>query len=415
MTALLKPVLRRIDFGTPLKDTASLSLDFARQEYYKQGVSSTFPSIVTFTRASTGTHFDATGKLVSAAIGAPRFDYDPVTLQPRGLLVEESRTNLLTYSEQFDNGAWVKQSVTITQNATTSPDGTVNADKMVSAVGSTLGVYQFPAGYALNVDHTISVFAKAAEFSMLELSWNGNGSAVFNLATGALVSGPAEARISSVGNGWYRCSTVAQRSSAGQALTIKFGPTEQAIGNGTSGIYVWGAQLDAGAFPTSYIPTVASQVTRSADVATVNTLSPWYNAVEGALFVECSAIGVPPNAGTSASLTDSAADNRILVGQYFTTTRIGSVGVSNVDQAVLSVPAVPVGVSHKFAMSWKQDNFAGCADGGTVLTDSSGSIPTVTKLNIGALNTEQRFSGHIRAIRYYPRKLANSELQAITV
>ena len=417
---------------------ASLDLNFARQTYNTGAIgdippSVPFSSLVTFARASSATYFDSSGVLQTASTDAPRFDYDPVTLQPRGILIEELRTNLLRYSSDFTNAVWVNLAVVVTANNIVAPDGTLTAESLLE--DSTNNFHQ--TSQIVNPvagTYTASVYAKQAGRRFVTVTpvnqeaayTDGvNRTATFDLQTGAITQvfgSGTSATITDAGNGWYRLTctvTTNNASTSGPTIRLSNSPTPNSglgyADDGTSGIYIWGAQLEAGAFPTSYIPTVASQVTRSADVASVNTLSPWYNASEGTLFVESVASGVPPNIGTSASLTDSTVNNRIIVGQYFTNTRIGSVGISDVNQAFFSVPAVPVGVPHKFAMSWKQDNFAGCFDGGTVLTDSSGSIPTVTKLNIGSLNTIQRFCGHIRSIRYCPRKLANSELQAITV
>ena len=87
-----------------------------------------FADLITFTRSTTATFVGSNGLIQSAAINAPRFDFDPVTLAPLGFLIEEQRVNLLLYSAEFDNAAWAKTNTTITANATTSPDGTANAD-----------------------------------------------------------------------------------------------------------------------------------------------------------------------------------------------------------------------------------------------------------------------------------------------
>ena len=102
--------------------TAALNLNFT---------TGTLDSRITFTRSTTGSYYNSAGVLSTAAINAPRFDYDPVTLESVGLLIEESRTNLLTYSEQFDNAVWTKSNASITANAIIAPDGTLTADKLV--------------------------------------------------------------------------------------------------------------------------------------------------------------------------------------------------------------------------------------------------------------------------------------------
>lgn len=217
-------------------------------------------------RASTKTYFDASGVMQTAAVDEAAYDheYNGVSWVPAGLSVEGAATNLLKYSEQFDNTRWVKQVVLISSNSTTTPDGSTTADKMVVNGGTALGIYQIPVGYALNTDHTLSVFVKAAELSKVELSWNGSSISTFDVSSGQLLSGTGT--ISYAGDGWYKCSCVMQRSTSGQAVLIRFHPEDRNVNDGTSGIYIWGAQLEEGSYPTSYIPTTTTTETRAADV-----------------------------------------------------------------------------------------------------------------------------------------------------
>lgn len=228
---------------------------------------------VTFSRNSTATYFDKFGVMRTAAAGVPRIDYDPITGECRGLLVEEQRTNLLTYSEQFDNAVWLKNGVVITANTTIAPDGTLTADTLMeTAVSDTHRVY-LPTG---NVNtKTSSVYAKSNGRDWLRLECSaGNASvnAFFNLATGVLgtVTEGVIATITSIGNGWYRCTAYyAAHSGIMFCCTAAADNTYAYVGDNTKGIYIWGAQLEAGAAPTSYIPTVATQVTRVADVVKI--------------------------------------------------------------------------------------------------------------------------------------------------
>ena len=146
---------------------------------------------------------------------------------------------------------------------------------------------------------------------------SGSGGARFNLNTGTVegVANYSSASIQSVGNGWYRCIAIGTASAVtGVYFNISNTATQLAYsGDGTSGIYLWGAQLEAGSFATSYIPTVASQVTRAADVAvmTGTNFSSWYNQTEGTVYTEYdSAGGVTPCA---VSIDDTTSNNRIQV------------------------------------------------------------------------------------------------------
>ena len=393
---------------------------------------------ITFTRASTATRFNAFGVLTSVAINAPRFDYDPTTLAPKGLLIEEQRTNLLTYSEQFDDAAWTKSRVTITADAIVSPDGTMDADKMVDDTQA--GSHTVRNATSLTITSgttlTASVFAKAAEGTYVLVGIGDGGGvnisrATFNLSTGAItslttaaanVSAPTTA-ITSVGNGWYRCVVTATVTGVTTAQQWVFKGSNASgaasyTGDGTSGIYIWGAQLEAEAFATSYIPTVASQVTRAADLAlmTGTNFSSWYNATEGTWFADFT----PPTSSYLANknlflASDGTASN-------FNGLRYASAGTqpamaattSAVAQANILTGTMVAGTSYKLAGVYKANDFAASRDAGAVATDTSGTIPVVTQAEIGSLAGVGVGTQHIRQLAYYPRRLSNAELQGIT-
>lgn len=224
----------------------------------------------------------------TAAYYGPRFDYDPVTLASKGLLIEEQRTNVLTYSEQVDNAAWTKGAASISANATPAPDGTSTADKLVE--DNTTSVHQVNQAVTTTaIAYTFSVYLKAAGRNWAILGITDSGSTVrltwFDLANGAVgtVGTNITASITPVGNSWYRCSVTVAAAVAGfntfRIYTSTGNNTTTYTGDGTSGIFVWGAQSEAGSFATSYIPTVASSVTRSADIASMtgSNFSSWFN------------------------------------------------------------------------------------------------------------------------------------------
>ncbi len=229
--------------------------------------SKSFSNIITFTRASRATYFDSTGIIKSATTNTPRFDYNPVTLALRGILVEEQRTNLFTYSEDFANAAWGKTNAVLISNVATAPNGTTTADLFVpnNGVSGVNAAYNPGLTYTSGVSYSLSVYAKAAGFTSFTLvattstsygGVGGNAAATFNLSTGAVTSverGDITASISNVGNGWYRCSMVFTPTTTASFATQIC--RQNAAGDGTSGVYIWGAQLEVGAFATSYIPS----------------------------------------------------------------------------------------------------------------------------------------------------------------
>ena len=337
----------------------------------------------------------------------------------RGLLVEESRTNLVTYSEQFDNVAWIKLNASVTANAATSPDGTVSADLLIPDTSSNQhGVYQ-SLGATAGVPYTQSVFAKAAGYNWLFMTEGNNVSAQasFNLATGVVgtVSGTGSpsATITALGNGWYRCTLTytpiaTSQNIQARAANADGGPTF--AGNGTSGIYIWGAQLEAGSFATSLIPTLASTVTRSADVASVNTLSPWFNATEGTFYTESvtNAIGTSP-----ASFVNTGSSDIIGLGYSGANQSRLYIETSGVTQANLAVSYS--GSVVKEAAVYKLNDAQNCANGTLSSQDTSVTLPSINKLNIGYFPAALTYqNGWVRRLAYFPRRLSSAELQALT-
>ena len=215
--------------------------------------------------------------LLTAPNNVARFDHNPTSQESLGLLIEEQRTNLLTYSEDFSNVAWNKNAVTVESNVLIAPDATLTSDKIVSTTANSLHAIQaYIASQA--APWTFTVYAKAGEYDRILLSPNVTGSVVsFNLTSGTIerASGGAitSTSITHVGNDVYRCSCTSTTTATGTIFWVMpYNANASAVtaiptwtGDGYSGIYIWGAQLEAGAFPTSYVKTVASQVTRSAD------------------------------------------------------------------------------------------------------------------------------------------------------
>ena len=393
---------------------ATLALQFA-------GATALDPRI-TFTRASSATFTNSAGLVASAATNVARLDYDPVTRQPKGLLIEEARTNVILYSGAISvaNG-WATDAVsTLATNQATAPDGTLTASQLQYI--SNKYIYQNKTVTTATA-YTWSLFVKLGTggdgtVNLDHQTGAGYFSSTFNLLTRAVTSGTGV--IQNVGNGWYRCSLTYTTTSTNDLIDF--------VMNGTftagQGHYIWGAQLEAGAFATSYIPTVAAQATRAAEnaVMTGTNFSSWYNQTEGTLCAQSQsviALNVPSGVASGAAcISDGTVSNRVdLRLQSGGSSFVSFVSTAGVTQATLinSGTYAPNSL-YKMAVAYKVNDFARVTNAGAVEIDTSGSVPNVIdQLAIGFLNTvNTQTNGTIRSITYWPRRLSNAELQAVT-
>lgn len=243
---------------------------------------------MTFTRAGdTATRVNASGLIETVLANKPRLDYTSSTC-PK-LLMEPQRTNLTTYSNTFTNAAWAKTRCSVLANTTVSPDGTTNASSLIEDTSSSSTHYFYNANaVVIGTTYTYSIFAKANTRSKIWLninstSANATSGAIFNLANGTVesVQSGATANIVGLGNGWFRCSYTQTATIALYGLAGLYSTSSIYTGDGVSGIYIYGGQLEAGTYPTSYIPTTTATVTRNADVFSKSEISSLLNSQAG--------------------------------------------------------------------------------------------------------------------------------------
>jgi hypothetical protein len=360
--------------------------------------------------------------LQTAAANVARFDHSPTTGESLGLLIEEQRTNLLTYSEQFDNAAWTPNAATIQPNTIVAPDGALTGDLLV-ATGTASSRIRCTTAQAINTTYTASIYAKQGTGRYLRfrnLAIDASGWIDLQTgATSATVGTTATAAL--VGNGWYRLALTATTpaSIASNLIDIQvvdaLNSTASVI---DSGIYIWGAQLEAGAFPTSYIPTAASQVTRNADAASMTgvNFTGWYRQDEGTLYAEAAFLAAVTlqqifnvSDGTVANLIGIRASPSMATSSRFTVT---AGGVSQADINVIN--GANAGVFTKHAGAYKVDDFAVSVNGQNALTDTSGVLISATQARIGATPVGVTANVYVRKLAYYPSRLPNAQLQALT-
>lgn len=393
-----------------------------------------FADLITFTRASTGTFVGSNGLIQTAAINAPRFDFDPVTLAPLGLLIEEQRTNLLLYSQEFDNAVWTKNNGTITANTIASPDGTVDADAFIENTTASAFHYlnQGATKAASSIQYAASFYVKNKGRQIIVTLQSGGSNGVaarIDPATGTVTNAATAfgagwtagtITMTAVGGGWYQVVLTATSdtlTSLQLQLALHNGTTNVYTGDGVSGMYLYGAQVEAGAFATSYIPTVAAQVTRSRDAVSMTgtDFSNWYNSNQGTFIasftVRQSSVVLVANDGTFNNRLPQMAIGSVSGYENFIVA--GGAVVANLNPAGTHTFGTTANVSVAYAVN----NYAAVANGGTVVTDTSGALPTgINALNIGSFqNGSTPMNGYLRSIIYYPTRLTDAQLQALTL
>ena len=431
-------------------DGSTLSLDFT-------AMGGTLDSRFTFTRSTTATFINSSGYVTSAAINAPRFDYDPTTLTARGLLIEGSATNLMSYSEDFSNATWSKNSTNGSMTLTgTAPDNNATSrlleenttsyakHSLERSISISAGIYTFsvwlkePTSNSRRYAHIqlADGQATAARYTIvadlqtgtITASGSNNGSAGAPTGTGH--------SITQYPGGWYRVTISMNHVSSpsyqaivlGDSATL-FGGNNQPFYSASSpykGLIVWGAQFEAGSGASSYIPTTTSTVQRTADTCiaastgfsswftggTSGTFyADWYGGVRGITSTVRTVLSTSDVTGRHLHLQQTAAAGNLKVADF---------GAANV---VTTSNSITSGARTKGAFSFSGGTVNLTLNGGTVATSSSLAFSTApTWLVLGGTSTDGStitdgtvvLNGSIRAIKYWPSVLATATLQSLT-
>jgi hypothetical protein len=413
----------------------SLNLNFAS--------SRTLDPRITFTRTSTGTYTNKNGLVTIAPTDTPRFEhsYNGSNVESLGLLVEESRTNLVLRSNTF-NTYWSPVSATcvFTQNAT-GPDGVANGAWTIddqSTAGDGAGFEQtLTITPSASTNYCLSIFAKQGTATYFDFYAFFTGTSTkgtyfrYNFSTDTIsVSGADGGGITptiygkvTYPNGWYRFYFVVNDANSGlnNALQYRIYPASRDTGvTGTTLFY--GAQVELASFATSYIPTVASTVTRSADNASMTgtNFSSWYNSTAAT----GGTISVQARRGYSGNfinypnlyrISDGTSNNQILAygvdtSTQFTNYPISTGGVLQTDYAFTNISTTNL---FKTIHTFATNSSTLCVNGTLTTTDTSVTLPSVNILTIG-FSVGNFWNGTISSLSYYPTRLTNSQLQNLT-
>ena len=423
---LILPTLKGLAAGSLRSSTfknAALDLNFASTKSLVDSV--TGNNLITFARSSIGTYVGSDGLVKTAITNEARFDHNPTTGESLGLLVEEARTNLSLYSEDFTDASWTKTDCTITANESTAPDGTTTADLWTNTA-SPGTISNSITKDTTSRTYTSSVWVKGtmAQFTVtLDAGVTGTrGRVQYNLSTNTVGNVFNEGFTSTSGtltpypNGWVRL-TLTTTTSTG--TTIRLRPFFSGTG---STVRIWGAQVEEGAFATSYIPTTTATVPRAADVASItgSAFTSFYTQTEGTVYMDSNFVSVSP-AARLVSFSNNTSSNRIILNRSAASG--GNINFVVTDSGTVQVNALLLGIglaggtSNKVAAVYKAADFAGSVNGLTAVTQGTGTVPsTVTQLSIGngdILGTNT-MTGTIKRLVYWRARLPNATLQVIT-
>jgi len=385
---------------------------------YKKDGTRFFNKEFDFTRNTTATFVDKNGLIQQSATNTPRIDFKDDTTGH--LPLEPQSTNLITYSEDFSEGIWSKNNVTVT-NGFTSPSGDLSAYKLQPTQTSSVHLLNIPA--TSSSVKTYSVFAKQNGYKKFRFNTgsSSNGYTSFDLNTGSVVATGgtfySSSNIEDYGNGWYKCSMTLS-SNAPNNYTLAIEDDNGAVnflGDGVSSIYIWGAQVEALPYATSYISTSGSTVTRNAEVCNDSGSVQDFNSEEGVLYAEIS--GVDDGQNRRISISDGTNNNRVVI--YFNTSNNLLVLVRVANSTSFSYTfGTDIKQFLKVGLKWKLNDFALWVNGVKVAGDTSG--PTFANNILDGISfadgngTSLPFYGKTKNIKVFKRALSDAELQKLT-
>jgi len=368
-----------------------------------------------FTRSGNATRVNSEGLIELVSTNVPRLNYpliDGVVSGCPSLLLEPQRTNLIPYSEDFSNAAWSKEDLTVLPNQAISPDGTLNADLLLPNTNNTdHSIYD-----QTNVSTEIfTVFLKAGGYNFAFLGQNNaadtNG-AFFDLINGTVTknSSALSASIEDYGNGWFRCSLFGSFSTDFRIICpSENGQTFSFAGDGVKGVYSWGAQVEAGSYPTSYIPSlIGSQTTRSAETCEQTPPSGIIGLTQGGvIYMDFMAQNSGSNSQSHFWIGSAGNEIGLYGGNQFIFYSSGGVSINGGN--------VITGQIYKVAFAYETNDYVAYVNGVQVGLDNSATYPNMNNISINSyFNGTEIEKKQIKDFKLYNTRLSNAELQALT-
>jgi hypothetical protein len=350
-------------------------------------------------------------------LNVPRLTYQNGGGGCPSLLLEKQSTNVLTYSEDFTQADWPKQNTIVTANATTSPDGTQNADKLIA--NTTNARHLIFQAITTSNTHTFTTYAKAGENSFLIMRLDTDSPEIktwFNLSNGTIgTSAGGSPTITSVGNGWYRCSVQYTPSTSSNIYavlyTAKTDGVEGFAGNDSDGTYIWGAQSEASSYATSLINTNGASATRVADACFKTGISSLIGQSEGTIFADINPEEFQE--GSYIGITDGTITNRIIFGFEGGSVNSGSLQVYGLS-GVNGSGTYTRGQRMKIALAYKSGNSALFVNGSLISTSTSTFSGSFSRFRFDSYAGTQNFIGKVSEAILFSTRLTNAELASLT-
>ena len=395
----------------------SLNGDGTQYTYYWGAQIEQRSSATAYTATTTSPIVKYQPVLQTAASGEARFDHDPVTGESKGLLIEEARTNRADRSiPNAGSGSW-STNLGTDQGAAVAPDGTVSAVRF-RMFKTTQQLINIACGTA-TVGESLrwSFYAKADFSSSIFATSFGETGVTFDLSTGE-PSSSTYGEMEYVGNGWYRCIYKITKTNTTRQMYIGFTASTIAADT-TKSFLIWGAQCEVGAFPTSYIPTSGSTVTRSVDDVDITDLSSFIKGQEGTFYTEFETQRRSSTAYVWTIVDDNGVNGSWLglrtdsAGDISNPIKYGGTGY---EEGVFAYVISPDEyATYKNAVAFKLGDYANSVDGANVQTGTGITyLDAFTSWRIGNWNNNNYYNGYISKISYYPKRLSNATLQAMT-
>lgn len=365
---------------------------------------------VSFTRAlATATRINSSGVIEGVAANTARFDYNPITLACKGLLIEESRINSIRYSSEFDTVPWTATALTTISTNNLAPNGTNTAFEFDDGVTGSTEHRRFQFIITTSASWTCSFYAKFISCQWVYIripdSANVTRFAYFDIQNGVVGSAGLGLTISITPepNGFYRCVATVAAGFTGSSATV-MGTAGSDGGASYTGsnkrVYFWGAQMELGAFPTSIIPTTTTALTRNADVATITgtDFSDFWQAGKGGASVQAT----PSTVSGIRPLVqfDDGTANEIIALRGNTTNPELQIVDGGTPQAAIDAGTIAANTPYSLTGWWAANDCKARQNGGAVVTDTTATIPTVTQARLGSDGTNY-LNGHLATVNYY--------------